>query len=109
MHRDPHFGPLMMFGLGGIYVESLRDVTFRVAPFDRREAREMIGEIQAANILRGTRGEGPSDLAALADALLRLSQLVTDFPEIVEFDVNPLTVFEDGRGLVGIDMRLVLE
>jgi acetate---CoA ligase (ADP-forming) len=109
MHRDPHFGPLMMFGLGGIYVESLRDVTFRIAPFDRREAREMVGEIQAANILRGTRGEGPSDVEALADALLRLSQLVVDFPEIVEFDVNPLTVFEDGRGLVGIDMRLVLE
>ncbi len=109
MHRDPHFGPLMMFGLGGIYVESLRDVTFRIAPFDRREAREMIGEIKAANILRGTRGEGPSDTEALAEALLRLSQLVTDFPESVEFDVNPLTVFEDGQGLVGIDMRLVLE
>lgn len=109
MHRDPHFGPLMMFGLGGIYVEAVRDVTFRIAPFDRREAREMIGEIKAANILRGTRGEGPSDMEALADALLRLSQLVIDFPEIVEFDVNPLTVFEDGKGLVGIDMRLVLE
>ena len=109
MHRDPHFGPLMMLGLGGIYVEALRDVTFRIAPFDRREAREMIGEIKAANILRGTRGEGPSDTEALAEALLRLSQLVTDFPEIVEFDVNPLTVFEDGQGLVGIDMRLVLE
>ncbi len=109
MHRDPHFGPLMMFGLGGIYVESLRDVTFRIAPFDRREAREMIGEIRAAGILRGTRGEGPLDIEALADSLLRLSQLVMDFPEIVEFDVNPLTVFEDGRGLVGIDMRLVLE
>ncbi len=109
MHRDPHFGPLMMFGLGGIYVESMRDVTFRIAPFDRREAREMIGEIRAASILRGTRGEGPLDIEALADSLLRLSQLVMDFPEIVEFDVNPLTVFEDGRGLVGIDMRLVLE
>ena len=109
MHRDPHFGPLMMFGLGGIYVESLRDVTFRIAPFDRREAREMIGEIKAAGILRGTRGEGPVDVEALADALLRLSQLVVDFPEIVEFDVNPLTVFDAGRGLVGIDMRLVLE
>jgi acetyltransferase len=109
MHRDPHFGPLIMFGAGGIYVESLRDVAFRIAPFDRREAREMVGEIKAANILRGTRGEGPSDLEALVGALLRLSQLAADFPEIVEFDVNPLTVFEHGRGLVGIDMRLVLE
>lgn len=108
MNRDPHFGPVMMFGLGGIYVEALRDVAFRVAPFDRRDAREMIGEIRACNLLRGVRGEPPSDLEALVEVLLRLSQLVTDFPEIVELDINPLTVFEEGQGLVGIDMRLVL-
>jgi acetyltransferase len=107
MTRDPHFGPLMMFGLGGIYVEALRDVAFRLAPFDRHQAREMMGEIRAYSILRGVRGEEPSDAEALADALLRFSQLVIDFPEIVEFDINPLTVFEDGKGLVGIDMRLV--
>jgi acetyl coenzyme A synthetase (ADP forming)-like protein len=109
MHRDPHFGPLMMFGLGGIYVEALHDVAFRVAPFDRREAHEMIREIQGVNLLRGVRGERPSDLEALAEALLRFSQLVSDFPEIVEFDVNPLTVFEEGRGVIGIDMRLILK
>jgi acetyl coenzyme A synthetase (ADP forming)-like protein len=109
MHRDPHFGPLVMFGLGGIYVEALEDVAFRVAPFDRRQAREMIGEIQGINLLRGVRGERPSDLEALAEALLRFSQLVSDFPEIVEFDVNPLTVFEEGRGIMGIDMRLILQ
>jgi acetyl coenzyme A synthetase (ADP forming)-like protein len=108
MNRDPHFGPVVMFGLGGIYVEALRDVTFRVAPFDRCDAREMIGEIKAYNLLRGVRGERPSDLEALAEALLRLSQLAVDFPEIAEFDLNPLTVFEEGLGLVGIDMRLVL-
>jgi acetyltransferase len=108
MNRDPHFGPLMMFGLGGIYVEALHDVVFRVAPFDRREARAMIREIRAHNLLRGVRGERPSDLESLVEALLRLSQLVTDFAEIVEFDINPLTVFEEGRGLIGIDMRLVL-
>jgi len=108
MSRDPHFGPVMMFGLGGIYVEALRDVTFRVAPFDRRDAREMIGEIRAHNLLRGVRGEQPSDLEALAEALLRLSQLVTDFPEIVEFDINPLTVLAEGEGIIGIDMRLIL-
>ena len=107
MHRDPHFGPLMMFGLGGIYVEALRDVAFRLAPFDRRQAREMMGEIRAYDMLRGVRGQQPSDVEALATTLLRLSQLVIDFPEIVEFDINPLTVFEDGKGLVGIDMRLV--
>jgi acetyltransferase len=97
-----------MFGLGGIYVEALCDVAFRVVPLDRREAREMISEIRAYNLLRGVRGDQASDLDAVVDALLRLAQLVEDFPEIVEFDVNPLTVFDEGQGLVGIDMRLVL-
>jgi len=108
MHRDPHFGPLMMFGLGGIYVEALRDVSFRVAPFDRRDAREMIGEIRASSVFRGVRGEGASDLEALTEALLRLSQLAVDFPEILEFDINPVTVKNEGHGLVGIDPRLLL-
>jgi acetyl coenzyme A synthetase (ADP forming)-like protein len=108
MNRDPSFGPLMLFGLGGIYVEALRDLAFRVAPLDRREAREMVGEIRAYNLLRGVRGERPSDVEALVEAVLRLSQLVVDFPQIVEFDINPITVFEEGRGVIGIDMRLVL-
>jgi acetyl coenzyme A synthetase (ADP forming)-like protein len=108
MNRDPSFGPLMLFGLGGIYVESLRDLAFRVAPLDRREAREMVGEIRAYNLLRGVRGERPADVEALVEALLRLSQLVVDFPEIVEFDINPITIFEEGHGIIGIDMRLVL-
>ncbi len=108
MNRDPHFGPLMMFGLGGIYVEALRDVAFRVAPFDRRDAHEMMSEIQAYNLLRGVRGERSSDLETTAEVLLRLSQMVVDFPKIAEFDINPLVVFEEGRGLIGIDMRLVL-
>jgi acetyltransferase len=108
MNRDPQFGPLMMFGLGGIYVEALKDVAFRVAPISRREARELIHEIRAIRLLQGMRGEAPSDLDATIDALLRMSQLVTDFPEIVEFDINPLVVYERGRGAIGIDMRLVL-
>ena len=109
MSRDPHFGPLMMFGVGGIYVEALRDVAFRVVPFDRRMAREMTGEIRGCNLLRGVRGGRPCDMEALAEALLRLAQLVTDFPEIVEFDINPLMVFEEDQGVMGIDMRLVLK
>ena len=108
MNRDAHFGPVMMFGLGGIYVETLRDVAFRLAPFDARDAREMISSIRSYTYLRGVRGEPPSDLEAVVDALQRLSQLAVDFPEIMEFDINPLTVFESGRGLTGIDMRLVL-
>lgn len=109
MNRDPQFGPLVMFGLGGIYVEVLKDVAFRIAPFDRKEAKEMMNEIRSIGLLRGVRGEAPSDLEAAAEVLLRLSQLVTDFPEIVEMDINPLMVFEKGRGALGVDMRLILE
>jgi acetyltransferase len=108
MNRDPQFGPLLVFGLGGIYVEALKDVTFRVAPIDRRQARKMLGEIRAYPLLRGVRGEPPSDTEAIVDAILRMSQLVTDFPEIVEIDINPLMVFEQGKGALGIDMRLIL-
>jgi acetyltransferase len=109
MSRDPQFGPLVMFGLGGIYVEVLKDVSFRIAPFDRKEATAMIQEIRSFGLLRGVRGEPPADLEATADTLLRLSQLVTDFPDIVEMDINPLMVFEKGRGVMGVDMRLVLK
>ncbi|MBL7183720.1 MAG: acetate--CoA ligase family protein [Anaerolineae bacterium] len=108
MNLDPQFGPLMMFGLGGIYVEALKDVAFRIAPFSRQEAEEMIAEIRAYSLLKGVRGERPSDIEAIVDTLLRLSQLVTDFPEVMEMDINPLIVFEVGRGVVGVDMRLVL-
>jgi len=108
MSRDPQFGPLVAFGLGGIYVEALKDVAFRVAPFSRQEAEEMIREIRAYPLLEGIRGEPPADHEAMVDALLRVSQLVTDFPEIVELDINPLMVFDEGRGAMAIDMRLVL-
>lgn len=109
MNRDPQFGPLVMFGLGGIYVEVLKDVSFRIAPFDRKEAAAMLKEIRSFGLLQGVRGEPPADLEAVADTLLRLSQLVTDFPEIVEMDINPLMVFEKGRGAMAVDMRLVLK
>ena len=108
MSRDPQFGPLVAFGLGGIYVEALKDVSFRVAPFSRREADEMIREIRSYPLLEGVRGEQPADHEAMVDALLRISRLVTDFPEILELDINPLVVFEEGRGAMAIDMRLVL-
>ena len=84
MNRDPQFGPLLMFGLGGVYVEALKDVTFRVAPIDRRQAREMLSEIRAYKLLRGVRGEKPADMEAIADILVRIAQLVSQFPEIVE-------------------------
>jgi len=108
INRDPQFGPLLLFGLGGIYVEALKDVSFRIAPIARWEAEEMITEIRSYPLLRGVRGEKPSDLKAIAECILRVSQLAVDFPEIVELDVNPLMVLEEGRGAVAIDMRLVL-
>jgi acyl-CoA synthetase (NDP forming) len=108
MSRDPQFGPLVAFGLGGIYVEALKDVAFRVAPFSRQEADEMIREIRSYALLEGVRGEPPADHEAMVDALLRISRLVTDFPEIVELDITPLMVFDEGRGAMALDMRLVL-
>lgn len=109
MSRDPQFGPLIAFGLGGIYVEALKDVVFRVAPFGPEEAAEMIREIRSYPLLAGVRGEPPADHDALVDALSRVSQLVTDFPEIAELDINPLVVYEAGRGAVALDARLVLQ
>ncbi len=109
MHRDPAFGPVMMFGLGGIYAEVLQDRTSRVPPLDRRIAAEMVAGIQGYNLLRGVRGDRRSDLDALNETLLRLSQLATDFEDIAEFDLNPLVVLEQGQGVLGIDMRLILE
>lgn len=109
VNRDPQFGPLLTFGLGGIYVETLKDVSFRVAPLSRREAGEMLGEIRAQGLLEGARGKPPVDKDALVDALLRIGQLVVEFPEIAELDINPYMVYEQGRGGLAIDMRLVLK
>ncbi|MGD8604299.1 MAG: acetate--CoA ligase family protein [Anaerolineales bacterium] len=109
MNRDPQFGPLMTFGLGGIYVETLKDVSFRVAPFSRQEAHDMLDEIRARALLDGVRGEPPVDKEALVETLLRIAQLVLDFPMIAELDINPFIVYEQGRGGIAIDMRLILE
>ena len=109
MNRDPQFGPLVTFGLGGIYVEALKDVTFRVAPFTRLDAEAMLTEIRSKALLEGVRGNPPVDKTALVNTLLRVGQLVQDFPEIAELDINPLIVYPDGQGALAIDMRLVLE
>jgi len=107
MRRDPQFGPLLMFGLGGIYVELLTDVSFRVAPITRAEALAMIGETKAGKLLSGLRGQPPADLDATADCLLALGQLALDFPEIAEVEVNPLRVLE--QGALALDGRIILE
>lgn len=106
--RDPKFGPICMFGLGGTFVEVLKDVTFRLAPMWEVSADIMIQSIKAYKVLQGTRGMPPSDVAAIKDCLLRLSQLVSDHPEISELDINPLIVFPEGDGCVVADSRILL-
>jgi acetyltransferase len=108
VNRDPNFGALLMFGLGGIYVEALKDVTFRIAPIRDLSAQNMIREIRGYKILEGYRGEPPSDTAAISGCLERLSQLVTDFEEIEELDINPLLVFEQGKGAKVADVRILI-
>ena len=108
MSRDVQFGPLIMFGLGGIYVNFLRDVSFALAPLSRREAKELIRETRAYTLLRGIRGERPADLEALRETILRVGQLSVDFPEILELDINPLMVYEEGRGCIAVDVKITL-
>jgi len=109
MTRDAQFGPMLMFGLGGIYVEVLKDVSFRIAPISVQDANAMVREIRSYPLLTGVRGEKPADIDAIVESLLRLSQLVTDFPEITELDINPLKVFAKGEGAVALDARLALQ
>ena len=104
--RDPSFGPVVLFGLGGIYVEILQESSLRVAPINRSEAEEMISELKAASILKGVRGERPSDTEAIVENLLRLSQLMIDFPEIEGIDINPVKVLE--KGALAVDARILL-
>lgn len=108
MKRDPQFGPLLMVGLGGIYAEVFQDVAFRVAPLSHEEALAMIGEIRSVQLLRGTRGERPSDITALANLLVQLGDFALQFPEISEFDCNPVKVFAQGEGVMVLDIRILL-
>lgn len=107
MNRDPQFGPLLMFGLGGIFVEVMEDTTFRVAPVAENEAHTMTEEIDSAPLLRGARGRDPVDVDEVTETIQRLSQLVTDFPAILELDINPLVALPDGAKAV--DVRLTVD
>ena len=106
--KDVQFGHLIMFGLGGIYVNFLKDVSFRLVPLTIKEAREMIFETKAGTLLSGIRGEKPSDINSIVDILLRINQLVRDFPEIVELDINPLFVYDEGKGSLALDVKITL-
>jgi acyl-CoA synthetase (NDP forming) len=104
MTLDPAFGPVLMFGLGGIYVEALGDVVFRVQPVSDVDAHEMVGAIRGVKLLDGIRGEPPADRALLAEVIQRVSQLVGDHPDIVEMDINPFVAFEHGG--IALDARI---
>ena len=104
--RDPQFGPLLMFGLGGVLVEVLGDVSFRVAPLTERDAAEMVREIKGYPILRGHRGGPPADLDAIERALLDLSRFVDSRPDVGEVDLNP--IIAHSKGLTAVDARVVL-
>lgn len=108
MRRDPQFGPLVMFGLGGIYVELFTDIAFRVAPLTRQDVEDMIMGTKAGRLLSGLRGQKAGDIEALVDCILRLGQLALDFPQISEIEINPLLVFEKGQGVLALDARAIL-
>jgi len=105
--KDPQFGPALMFGLGGIFVEVLKDVTFRIAPIMEQDALEMITEVKAYPILRGYRNQPPADIDAIVKILLKTSKLVMDHQEIKELDLNPIMVY--AKGAKTVDARIILE
>ena len=104
--RDHSFGPVVMFGLGGIHVEVLGDVAFRIAPLLRADAEEMIDQVRGKRLLEGVRGKPPADREALIQAILSLSQLMVENPAIAELDINPLLVLE--KGAVAVDARVAV-
>jgi acyl-CoA synthetase (NDP forming) len=106
--QDPQFGPVVLAGLGGIFVEIIGEAAMRVAPITEREARQMLEELRGVQVLKGARGHGPSDIDAVVQALLRVSQLLVDIPEIKELDINPLRVFAAGEGCRALDARIVI-
>jgi len=107
--QDRQFGPVVLVGLGGIFVEIFEQASLRIAPVTRSEALEMIEQLAGSQILMGARGDRPYDVEAIVDAILRLSQLLVDFPEILELDINPLRVRHEGQGCTALDARIILQ
>jgi acetyltransferase len=109
MKKDPQFGPMLMFGLGGVFVEILKDVSFSLAPITESEAYEMIRNTRTYKLLTGARGQTGVDIPAIVENIQRFSQLVMDFSEIAEIDINPLMVGNEGEGAYVVDARCVIE
>jgi acyl-CoA synthetase (NDP forming) len=108
MSEDRTFGPLIVFGTGGVYAELFKDVTFRIHPLTDADAAEMVRSVKAHRLLEGWRGSPPSDVQALEDLLLRISAMIEDLPQISEMDLNPVKVRERGKGYVVVDARIML-
>jgi acyl-CoA synthetase (NDP forming) len=108
LKRDITFGPVIMFGLGGIFVEIYKDVSFRIAPLDKKSVDNLITETKASAILSGARGRTPRDINSIKHCIMRLSQLAVDCPQIRELDINPLIVLEDGKGSFVADTKIML-
>jgi acetate---CoA ligase (ADP-forming) len=107
--QDPSFGPLLMFGSGGIYAEMIKDVTFKLLPITDLDAAEMTGDLKMSRLFSGYRGSPPSDVASLRDLLLRVSAMVEDVPEIAELDLNPVNLRPDGGGYWAVDGRIMVK
>ncbi|EHR77644.1 acetyl-CoA synthetase [Thermococcus litoralis DSM 5473] len=108
--EDPQFGHAIMFGLGGIFVEILKDVTFRIIPIEEKDAWAMIKSIKGYPILAGARGEPPADMKAIVDMMLKVSQLVDDLKDYIkEMDLNPVFIYPEGEGAVIVDARIILK
>ena len=105
--KDPQFGPVLMFGLGGVLVEVLKDVSFRIVPLNKRDASQMVHEIKGYPLLEGYRGQEPANVPALEEEILKLSNFVDAHPEIKELDLNPIFAYKDG--VTAVDARIVLE
>ena len=107
--RDKNFGPVLMFGFGGIFVEIFKDVSYRICPINKEEAERMIRSIKAFPLLNGYRGQKKGDIDQLTDVMLKCCTLLSENPQIYEFDLNPVIVFETGKGIMVVDARIILK
>ena len=106
---DPQYGPMVMFGLGGVFVEVMKDVAFNLAPLTDQDAHDMVRSVKAFKLLEGARGTKPADIAKVEEILMRLSQLVTDYPQVVELDINPLMISDKTGEAIAVDGRIKIK
>ena len=106
---DPQYGPMVMFGLGGVFVEVMKDVSFSLAPLTDQDAHDLIRSVKAFKLLEGARGTKPADIAKVEEIVLRLSQLVTDYPEVIELDINPLMISDKTGEAIAVDGRIKIK